>query len=90
MTLHSTHPDGLLLPGRYRHYKGREYEVIGLARHCGTEAPMVVYRCLYGDYGLWLCSQADFEDSVELSGEIIPRFAYIGPVSEEGEYAQRP
>ena len=41
-----------LRPGRYRHYKGRDYDVIGVARHSETEEPMVVYRCLYGDYSL--------------------------------------
>lgn len=40
-------------PGKYRHYKGKDYEVIGVARHSETEEQMVVYRCLYGDYSLW-------------------------------------
>ena len=43
-----------ILPGRYRHYKGNEYEVIGIARHSETLAPMVVYRALYGEGGLWV------------------------------------
>jgi len=41
-------------PGRYRHFKGKEYEVIGIARHSEDESPMVVYRALYGDHGLWI------------------------------------
>lgn len=41
-------------PGRYRHFKGNEYEVIGLARHSETQEEMVVYRALYGDFGLWV------------------------------------
>ena len=41
-------------PGRYRHFKGNEYEVIGVARHSETEEPMVVYHALYGDGGLWV------------------------------------
>ena len=41
-------------PGRYRHYKGQDYEVLGTARHSETEEPLVVYRCLYGDHSLWV------------------------------------
>lgn len=44
----------VILPGRYRHYKGNEYEVIGIARHSETLSPMVVYRALYGDGGIWV------------------------------------
>ena len=43
-----------ILPGRYRHFKGKEYEVIAIARHSETEEPMVVYRQLYGEHGLWV------------------------------------
>lgn len=43
-----------ILPGRYRHFKGNEYEVIGIARHSEDESPVVVYRALYGDSGLWV------------------------------------
>ena len=43
-----------ILPGRYRHFKGNEYEVIGIARHSEDESPVVVYRALYGDGGLWI------------------------------------
>jgi len=55
-------------PGRYRHFKGNEYQVIGMARHSETEEEMVVYRPLYGEGGLW----------VERDGKRQPRFAYIG------------
>lgn len=81
MTLHSqAHmPDDHIPLGRYRHYKGREYEVIGEARHSETEEWVVVYRCLYGDYSLWVRPKVEFTEAVELSGEMIPRFAYIGP-----------
>lgn len=41
-------------PGRYRHFKGKEYEVLGVARHSETEEELVVYRALYGDFGLWV------------------------------------
>ena len=41
-------------PGRYRHFKGNEYQVLGVARHSETEEEMVVYRALYGEGGLWV------------------------------------
>ena len=64
--------------GRYRHFKGGEYEVIGIARHSETDEPMVVYRALYGDGGLWVRPEAMFQDTVERDGQIKPRFEYIG------------
>ncbi len=64
-------------PGRYRHYKGQDYEVIGTARHSETEEPLVVYRCLYGDHSLWVRPLAMFRETVELGGEQVPRFALI-------------
>jgi hypothetical protein len=51
-------------PGRYRHYKGNEYEVLGVARHSETHEEMVVYRPLYGDGGLWVRPKAMFSESV--------------------------
>ena len=62
-------------PGRYRHYKGRDYEVIGIARHSETEQELVVYRCLYGDHSLWVRPLEMFMESVEIGGESVPRFA---------------
>jgi hypothetical protein len=70
-----------LLPGRYRHYKGGEYEVIGVARHSETDEPLVVYRPLYNDTGLWARPLAMFLESVTHHGETVPRFAYLGPSS---------
>lgn len=64
-------------PGRYRHYKGQDYEVIGVARHSETEEPLVVYRCLYGDHSLWVRPLAMFRETVEVAGELVPRFARI-------------
>jgi len=64
-------------PGRYRHYKGKDYEVIGVARHSETEEPLVVYRCLYGDYSLWVRPLAMFRETVEVAGEQVPRFARL-------------
>jgi hypothetical protein len=60
--------------GRYRHYKGQTYEVIGLARHSETLAWMVVYRALYGDFGLWVRPAQMFGETVEVDGAWLPRF----------------
>jgi hypothetical protein len=65
--------------GRYRHYKGKEYTVIGVARHSETEEELVVYRQEYGDHGLWVRPKAMFMESVEVDGHTVPRFAYLGP-----------
>ena len=64
-------------PGRYRHYKGKDYQVIGLARHSETEEPLVVYRTLYGDFDLWVRPLAMFNEQVEVDGEAYPRFTFI-------------
>jgi len=64
-------------PGRYRHYKGKDYEVLGIARHSETEEQMVVYRCLYGDYSLWVRPLTMFQETVEMAGEQVPRFARL-------------
>lgn len=65
-------------PGRYRHFKGNEYEVIGLARHSETQEEMVVYRALYGDFGLWVRPAQMWNDTVERDGKTFRRFTYIG------------
>ncbi len=67
-----------VLPGRYRHYKGKEYEVIGVARHSETEEELVVYRCLYGDHSLWVRPLAMFVEPVAVEGEAVPRFEWCG------------
>ena len=67
-----------LKPGRYRHFKGNEYEVIGLATHSETEETVVVYRPLYGDGALWVRPLAMFTETVERDGQVHPRFAWIG------------
>ena len=61
-------------PGRYRHFKGSEYEVIGTARHSETLEEMVVYRALYGDGGLWVRPAAMWSETVERDGYCGPRF----------------
>ncbi len=67
-----------LQPGVYRHYKGHDYEVLGLARHSETEEWLVVYRALYGEFGLWVRPFAMFTDSVTLADGIeVPRFERI-------------
>lgn len=64
-------------PGFYRHYKGNEYRVHGLARHSETLEPLVVYQALYGDHGLWVRPAAMFAETVIVSGERVPRFARV-------------
>ena len=65
-------------PGRYRHYKGNDYQVIGLATHSETEETLVVYHPLYGNRDLWVRPLAMFAETVEKEGEVIPRFAWVG------------
>jgi len=65
-------------PGRYRHYKGNLYEVIGTARHSETEELFVVYRCFYGDRSLWVRPLAMFVETVTLEGREVPRFEWVG------------
>ena len=64
-------------PGRYRHYKGGEYEVLGVATHSETEESLVVYRPLYGERGLWVRPLAMFVETVECDGEVVPRFRFV-------------
>ena len=61
-------------PGRYRHFKGGEYEVIGVARHSETMEELVVYRALYGERGLWVRPAAMWNEWVERDGYAGPRF----------------
>jgi hypothetical protein len=68
----------LLPPGRYRHYKGRDYIVIGVARHSETEEELVVYRTDYGDKSLWVRPKAMFLETVLVDGVERPRFQFIG------------
>lgn len=65
-------------PGRYRHFKGKEYEVLGVARHSETEEGLVVYRALYGDFGLWVRPVSMWNETVERDGKTFRRFTYIG------------
>ena len=64
--------------GLYRHYKGNDYRVIGLARHSETMETVVVYQALYGACGLWVRPAAMFNETVEVGGKRVPRFARVG------------
>ena len=64
--------------GKYRHFKGNEYEVIGIAKHSEDLSPMVVYRALYGEGGLWVRPAHMWNETVERDGKVFPRFTYIG------------
>ena len=63
--------------GRYRHYRGGEYEVLGVARHSETLEPLVLYRALYGEGGLWVRPHAMFFEDVVVDGRRQPRFAAV-------------
>lgn len=68
-----------ILPGRYRHYKGNEYEVLYIAKHSETTEPMVVYRALYGNGGVWVRPAEMWNETIERDGKIFPRFERIRP-----------
>jgi len=76
-----------LKPGRYRHYKGNEYQVYSVARHSETEEELVVYRCLYGDYSLWVRPLSMFNEMVEVAGDpcssSVKRFEFVSEMSSE-------
>lgn len=67
----------LLKPGRYRHYKGNDYQVIDVATHSEDESKLVVYRPLYGEGALWVRPYEMFIETVEKDGKTIPRFAFV-------------
>lgn len=63
--------------GRYRHYKGGEYQVVGLARHSETLEPLVVYQALYGERGLWVRPAAMWTEFVVVAGQHVARFTRL-------------
>lgn len=72
-----------IIPGKYKHFKGKEYEVIGVAHHSETLEPVVVYRALYfseefGENALWVRPLTMFTEAVEHNGQQVPRFERIG------------
>ncbi len=71
----SKNGDPEVVPGRYRHYKGNFYEVIGVACHSETGDKLVVYRCLYGERSLWVRPLGMFTENVVLDGRKVPRFS---------------
>jgi hypothetical protein len=68
----------MLKLGKYKHYKGKEYKVIGVAKHSETLEDLVVYQKLYDDHLLWVRPLKMFTEDVEINGNKIPRFEYIG------------
>ncbi|KNZ33986.1 MAG: hypothetical protein AD742_03425 [Methylibium sp. NZG] len=65
--------------GRYRHYKGGEYELVGVVRHSETLEPLVLYRPLYDAAGLWVRPYEMFFEEVEVDGRMQPRFVMLPP-----------
>ena len=74
-------------PGLYQHYKGPFYQVMEVARHSETEESLVIYRALYGDKGLWARPLSMFTETIEIEGQIKPRFAFCDPQTEVLEVA---
>lgn len=66
-----------IVPGRYHHFKGKDYEVIGVAKHSETQEELVVYRALYGEGGLWVRPASMWSESVEHNGQFVQRFTKI-------------
>lgn len=72
--------------GRYRHFKGNEYEVIGIARHSEDESPMVVYRALYGDGGIWVRPASMWNETVTRDGKTYLRFYRLDRIERVEDY----
>jgi hypothetical protein len=70
--------------GRYRHYKGLDYEVLGVARHSETLEPLVIYRPLYNSSGLWLRPHAMFFEQVVIDGVVQARFTRVDEAPQAG------
>ena len=64
--------------GKYRHYKGNEYRILGVAKHSETLEELVVYQALYGEKALWVRPKAMFFEDVEYNGKKVERFTYLG------------
>jgi hypothetical protein len=73
----------MIKPGRYRHYKGKQYQVIGVAKHSETEEDLVVYRALYGTYGLWVRPVAMFCEKIQNGEKVVFRFECIEEANGE-------
>lgn len=70
----------ILKLGKYRHYKGKEYEVVGIAKHSETLEDLVVYRALYGDRQIWVRPLKMFVEKIKVDGKKILRFKYVGKI----------
>jgi hypothetical protein len=68
----------LIIGGKYRHYKGKEYTVIAIAKHSETLEELVVYRAEYGENGVWVRPKEMFLETVQVDGKTVERFEYIG------------
>ena len=71
--------------GRYRHYKGNYYTVLGIARHSETDEELVVYRPEYGERSLWVRPKAMFIEPVDVAGKLVPRFEFTGELDTSAE-----
>jgi hypothetical protein len=80
----------MIKPGRYRHYKGKDYQVIGVAKHSETEEDLVVYRSHYGACGLWVRPIGMFCEKITLEGKLISRFEWIDEGLELSKTAKEP
>jgi len=69
-------------PGRYRHYKGNEYTVIGVALHSESQEELVVYRQEYGEHGLWVRPKLMFLETVEFNSQQVPRFQRVADLGD--------
>src|ERR1700676_1302019 len=74
----ASNPMTIVQTGHYRHYKGKEYTVIGVALHSETQEELIVYRQEYGDHGLWVRPKQMFLETVTVDGQTVPRFQYLG------------
>lgn len=72
-----------IVPGIYRHFKGKQYRVIGIAAHSETGEAMVVYRALYGEQGLWVRPASMWTERIERDGYSGPRFSLVRKEGEE-------
>lgn len=70
----------MIIPGIYQHYKGDNYQVIGLSRHSETLEELVVYQALYGEFALWVRPVYIFTEEIVYKGENVPRFKFISEV----------
>ncbi|MCH8536904.1 MAG: DUF1653 domain-containing protein [Alkalimonas sp.] len=76
--MNASSPNPVIEPGYYQHYKGPYYQVLDVARHSETEEWLVIYRPMYGEQALWARPVAMFNELVDLQGQQVPRFRFLG------------